>query len=304
MHVHVNQLEKAETIYEQLMNRFILYDQEDPNIQVKKNTLLRISNTICSEQTSKYHIQEAVSFFKINQSYEKGTINYFIALCNYSGTMIENGEFKSAFEITKEANQLTYEHNTINFPRTQIILNNYLLSGYLSNNLGTKYCIETYKKIISEMPKNAERLFFTSNLSIFYALNNQFELAYQTLYTESNVHRTSKDSEGKYNARVMFNLAVFNYLSGKSEQAIFEMEEHLRQQENNSGHERAKELKRAEGVLTVMKSDDHHFDGEEWLFILLKDDIIGSSRSNNVNQNSDHYRKLGYMFTSLYNWDI
>lgn len=304
MYAHMNQIDKAEAVYDQLMNRFCRYEQENPNIQVKRNTLLRISNTICSEQTSKYHMAEAVSFFKSNQSYEKGTINYFIALCNYSGTMIENGNFGLAFENTQEAKKLTEEHGSISFPRIQILLNNYLISGYLSNNLNAKDCMEHFEKIISEMPKNAERLFFTSNLSIFYALTNQFELAHQTLHKESEVHRTSNDSEGKYISRVRFNLSIFNYLSGKGEQAILEMENHLLQLENISSPGKDQEIQKAEKALIAMKNYTCKFDGEEWLEILLKNHVVGSVRSSNVNQNPDYYRKLGYMFTSLYNWDI
>lgn len=304
MYVHMNQLKQAETIYRQLMERFNHCEQENLNIQVKRNTLFRMSNTICGEQTSKYHMENAVSFFKANQSYEKGTINYFIALCNYSGIMIENGNFGLAFENTQKAQQLTQEHSSISFPRIQILHNNFLVSGYLSNNLNAEDCIEPFKKIISEIPEIAERLYYASNLSIFHALTNRFELAHQTLYTEGEVHQTSKDSEGKYDSRVRFNLSVFNYLSGKCEQAILEMEDHLQQIGNISGPEKKQEIQKAEKALNVMKNHTCKFDGEEWLEILLKNHVVGSVRNSNVNPNSDHYRKLGYMFTSLYNWDI
>ena len=59
MYVHMSQSEKANAIYDQLMLRFDSYDSDNTDIQVKKNTLLRISNTICEERISSYHIERA-----------------------------------------------------------------------------------------------------------------------------------------------------------------------------------------------------------------------------------------------------
>ena len=218
--------------------------------------------------------------------------------------MIENGAFDSAFNISLKAYKLTDEHESINFPRIHILHNNHLLSGYLSNKLNVIDCIDSYKKIISELPANAERLFLISNLSIFYSLNNQFDLALELLQKESFVHQTTKDSEGKYNERVMFNLSIFNFLLGKHEKAIAEMEKHLHQLHKSSGYEKNMEIKRAEQALKVMRKNNRFFDGEEWLEVLLKGKIVGTIKENKVNQNPDNYRQLGYMFTSLYNWDI
>ena len=84
-------------------------------------------------------------------------------------------------------------HITIEFPRIQLLRNNYIISGYLSGNLNEDECILLYEKIILDIPYIiSERLFYKSNLSIFWALKNEPQKALNILREEALLHYDSE----------------------------------------------------------------------------------------------------------------
>lgn len=146
MLVHIGQLDQAEKLYQDLLLRFENCPLKNSDTETKKNILYRMANTLFNPNNSLFHIKEASNYFEKHQSYDKGTINYFISLCNLSAAHIEVGEFHLAFETAQKAEELTLEYKTIKFPRIQILVNNSLLSGYLSKNLDIENCISSLKK--------------------------------------------------------------------------------------------------------------------------------------------------------------
>ena len=303
MYIHVSELDKANEIYETLLERLELYSQNNTDASIKRHILFRMANTKSNEQISLRMIGIATDFFKKNQHHRKGIVNYFISLCNFSGTQIENGEYSHACQTVKIAQDLIESHPTIQFPRSHILLNNYLLSSYFTESLTAVECIKEYERITLTMPKNAERLFLISNLSIFYALIDDFKTAYKILSDESKSQIATEDAEGKYNSRVSFNLAIYQFLMGNEKDGIDNIKSYLSSLSQTIGSEKERDLKRAKDILEKMKSGTV-YNGEQWLEVLLKDQVIRSVKNSQTVAFCDNYRRLGYMFTSLYNWDI
>lgn len=302
MYVHANELNRAKQLYTTLITRLEIYDYDNIDATIKKNTLYRVANTIFNEETSELLMKDAKEYFHKNQSYSNGIVNYYLSLCNYSGSQIMTGSFEDAFETTKLAEQLVSEHSTIEFPRPHILLNNYLLSGYLSNKLTVNYVLTSFEEIISRLGVNAERLFFVSNLSIFHAINNNYSAAFKILSEENTIQNASRDIEGKYDARVRFNLSIYNFLLGHTQKGISDMKkysEYLLESDDPD-----KELNRCQQIIITMENSTDEIDGTAWLEVLLQDSIVGSVREIRTNLNSNNYKNLGYMFTTLYNWDI
>lgn len=304
MKVHINQLSEARTLYQYLLERLDTYDSDNIDVQIKKHTLFRVANTIFNEHTSLYMITNAKNFFEGHQSHTNGMLNFYLSLCNLSAIQIENGDFSTSFKTAKQAEKIIFEHATITFPRTHILLNNYLLSGYLSNQLTAIECKDGLEKIIETMPENAERLFFISNLSIFYALTNDFDSAYQLLHDESNIQDSNNDIEGKYKSRVSYNLSIYNFLNDKKDRGIEQMENYIQKLLMSKNLEEEQEVQRANKALTIMKDQIEYCTGEEWLEKILKNSKVTSTQENEINSSPDNYRKLGFMFTAVYNWDV
>ncbi|MFD1901922.1 hypothetical protein GQR36_21340 [Enterococcus termitis] len=172
-------------------------------------------------------------------------------------------------------------------------MNNYLLSGYLSNLLSIEECIDSYHRIIDTMNVIAERLFFTSNLSIFYALDNRFEEAKILLESEADVQQLKVDLEGLYNYRIVANTGVYDFLLGDKKAGIEKLESlrnYLSKVDDPLMNEKNEQL------IEKMKTFHESLTGEEWLHVIQP--------KKTFNKTERDYYYLGYAFTTLYNWDL
>ncbi len=64
------------------------------------------------------------------------------------------------------------------------------------------------------MPPIAERIFYNSNLSIFYILNNELTMAEYCLEQEMQYFMIDADLEGSYKYRIYLTYAIIAYLKG------------------------------------------------------------------------------------------
>jgi hypothetical protein len=284
-------LEIEHELYKMLKER----EEYDEQAKHNLNNLRRISNTLHDSNHSRYFTEQAVSYFEPNNQEEVPLylIDYYKSLCNYSGTLIMCGEFEEGFVVAKKAKKLEIEFKEVDFPRQQIVMNNYLLSGYLSDQLSIKDCIIGYRSIIDNMNIIAERVYFTSNLSIFYALNNQVDDAKMILENEVIAQQLKADLEGLYNYRIVANTAVYDFLLGNHKVGIEKLES-LRNY--LSTVEDPLMNRKNEKLIEKMKNSKETLTGEEWLHIIHP--------RKDFNKTERDYYYLGYVFTTLYNWDL
>ena len=135
-------------------------------------------------------------------------------MLNYSAILCKNGKFEDAFQQTQNAIQLENDFLDIEFPRKQIIYNNYVISGYLSEQVQLSKGIQILETIKNNMPPIAERIFYNSNLSIFYILNNELTMAEYCLEQEMQYFMIDADLEGSYKYRIYLTYAIIAYLKG------------------------------------------------------------------------------------------
>lgn len=303
VYVHVGKLEKASELYEDLLTMFSKYDQTNRNIEIKKFTLFRISNAILPPEISLEYNKQASEFFFENLGYPGGLIHYYNSLTNFSASQIVNGHYLEAFQTCLNIKDLISTHPNVIFPRQHIWENNYCLSGYLSKQINSNDVIKRINLLISDLPINAERLFLVSNLSIFYALSDDFDSAKNILLEESKIQNTLKndDIEGKYDARFNYNYAVYTYLSGDKKLGIEKIKHHINVISKSTDIEKNDELKRARAIENKMINENILCSGQDWLTILTKSTSIEEPFTN---KDANHYKTLGFLFTSLSNWDI
>jgi hypothetical protein len=151
-----------------------------------------------------------------------------------------------------------------------------------------------YEELYNEVPKSAERIFYASNLAIFYSLNNLHSKAISFFQSETSNHEITKDPEKIYNYRYITNMASFYLLSGNKKAA---KETILKGTDINlSSVPDGKLMEKKLKLLTKLIDSEKLVDsGTEFLYSFV---------SKHSNETPDKYYLLGYTFTTLYNWDI
>lgn len=85
--------------------------------------------------------------------------------------------------------------------------------------------ITLYEDILKNLAKGmAERLFYASNLSILYAIDNKIKTAYKVINKEVQNHNIDDDQEGIYKYRFLTNCAIYQYLLGDASTALQNLE--------------------------------------------------------------------------------
>jgi len=211
----------AQELEEELLSNLSERSLFDSIANLRIHILLRNSNSIHDSEFAEGFIKKAVEYFsrKTNYGIPINILECYKALLNYSATLCKNGKFQDAFQQTQTAIQLENDFPDIEFPRKQIIYNNYVISGYLSEQVQLSEGIQVLETIRNNLPPIAERIFYTSNLAIFYILNNNLAMAESCLKQEMQYFMIDADLEGSYKYRIYLNYAIIEYIKGNNSKA-------------------------------------------------------------------------------------
>lgn len=218
---HGSYKDRAQELEEELLSNLSERTLFDSMANLRIHILLRNSNSIHDSEFAEGFIKKAVEYFSRKTSYgiPINILEYYKALLNYSATLCKNGKFQDAFQQTQAAIRLENDFQDIEFPRRQIIYNNYVISGYLSGQIQLSEGIQILEIIKNNLPPIAERIFYTSNLFIFYILNNELTIAESCLEQEMQYFIIDADLEGSYKYRIYLNYAIVAYLKGNDVKA-------------------------------------------------------------------------------------
>ena len=296
-YAHLGKIEKARSLEEELLNSLSVRLNYDDIANHRINIIKRNSNAIHGIDVAPIFIKQAVNYFgcKDNSNIYKDLKQYYTSLINYSAILIKQGEFEEAYEQTLTAFQLEKENPHFRFPRTQILKSNFIISSVLTNKIEISEGIELYQDILKELSKGmAERLFYSSNLSILYALNNNINTAYETLNREAQDHNIYDDQEGLYKYRFITNNSIYQYLLGDASTALQNLElqnESLERLVNGSFFQKKNHL-----LINIIK---RHIicDGNNWINIVHQ-------QCPSYQGKPWRYFGLGYAFAALCDWGI
>lgn len=152
------------------------------------------SHIACYEQCFK---MKANAFYKIELAYNytkkaytflgrdlfKNTYlsKYYIALLNHSANEIVIGNFEEAHRLLTEAHQLAISNPHLECIHEDILVNNIVLCGYFLGHYTLEECIDALKIIIDKRSDAADTILIKSNLSIFYTLSGEYDIAFSIL---------------------------------------------------------------------------------------------------------------------------
>lgn len=290
--IHLGDLKSAKQIEEDLILSYGSRINHDRNILAKLIRLNIRSNSLYSAEVSLQKNKDAHKLF-LDENLESILLYYFI-LTNESAANIINGEFREAYNLCREGEKIIQSEEYITFPRKEILLNNYILSGFLCGEFSVDYCLESYEVLLKNIPDSAEKLFYTSNYCIFLSLAGKNKDAFKMLEKESDKQFVKQlDKESIYNFRVCYNLAVFSYLSGDEN----EINKYLDKLENISiGQIDHHFVLQKKNLTMELIKNNQKYTPEEWLYALHK-------QTSGDSEKPWRYYGLGYAFTALSNWN-
>lgn len=266
----------------------------DDTANKRLNIIKRVANSIHNIDVSAVFVKDAFDYFGNSLSGIRDIKQYYICLGNYITILINQGDFDGAYKISVQGFEIERNNSDIEFPRIQLIRNNYILAGYLSGNLDEDDCILLYEEMLSEMPIISERLFYNSNLSIFWALKDNPQKAFDILHNEALLHYNTEEKEGLYQYRVVTNTAIYQHLLGQTDVAMQQLngiKDLTKRLINGSYFSQKNDL-----LIQLMESGTITT-GKEWLKKLF-------SIQPTYQDLAWKYFGLGYAFMAVCNWDM
>ena len=292
---HLGEIEIARDIESEILRSLSGRLNYDDTATKRMYIIKRVANSIHNIEVSSVFVKDAFIYFGNSASGIRDVYQYYISLVNLSTILINQGEFDKAYKIAIEGFNIENNNRDIDFPRIQLLRNNYIISGYLSGILNEDECILLYEEILSAMPNViSERLFYKSNLSIFWALKDNPQKAYNIIQEEAKLHYDIEEKEGLYQYRVVTNSSIYLYMLGNIDIAIEQLKNICtltRRLINGSYFSKKNEI-----LIQLMKQNISTT-GKEWL-----------SKPFSVQPFYQgiawKYFGLGYAFMAVCNWDM
>lgn len=294
---HLGEIKKAREIEEEVLRSLSSRINFDEDAETRVYVIHRNANAIHGIDTSHIFVERAVSYFgeKISDGIHRNIRQYYTSLINYSAMLIKKGNFSEAYDHTLKALDLEQENKDISFRRPQILRNNFILASVLSNKITADKAIALYEELLSGLSGNmAEKLFYISNQSIMFSINNLQEEALRVLSNEALNHNIKHDKEGIYRYRITTNCAIYKYLIEDSESAIIDLEEQstkLHRLINGSYFHKKNDI-----IINIMRSKEKA-KGNEWI------DFV-HHKCPTFQGEPWRYFGLGYAFAALCDWGI
>ncbi|WP_059048926.1 hypothetical protein [Paenibacillus senegalimassiliensis] len=217
----INELHKYRGQIDKVFNE---KSQTDLTIQRRKYMLKMKANVYLKIETAILETQKSYEYFSPTKNEVLDVQNYYISLLNHSANNLVLGNASYAYNLSSSAMKLVDSFSEIQFLKPEILINNYVLSGYLTNRINVTDCIDTIRMFLDNAENCADLILIQNNLVALYALSNDFEQAYEiseSLYRDI-CNNTEIDSYYRY--FVVNNFAMICYLKGETTKAtnIFE----------------------------------------------------------------------------------
>lgn len=291
---HLGEITLARDVEEDIFRSLSARINYDDTATKRLNIIKRVANSIHNIEFSAVFVKDAFDYFGNGLSGIRDIKQYYICLGNYTTILLNQGDFEAAYNIALQGFVIEKNNSDIEFPRIQLLRNNYILAGYLSGNLNEDTCIYLYEEMLLEIPLISERLFYNSNLSIFWALKDNPQKAFDILYNEALQHYDTEEKEGLYQYRVITNTAIYQHLLGKTDLAIQQLKSirGLTKRLINGSY-----FSKKNDLLIQLMENDAAVSGKEWLKKLF-------SIQPTYQGLPWKYFGLGYAFMAVCNWDM
>ncbi|SFF44758.1 AAA ATPase domain-containing protein [Paenibacillus algorifonticola] len=298
-YVHVNDAKNAKKINRKLsihLGDRVSFDINAPN---KINILRRKSGAVESTKYALRSTEQSVAYFEPqeNTNVPLNPLEYYMALNNFAANALVCGQFTKAFNTTLKALELLRDFPQINFPRGEIILNNFVLSGFLSKKISANQGIKVFQDLFEKKQlKHSDMILMQINLACLFAINENIEDARNLLRKVKQILIERKNVEYYYEYYVESNLMVVEFLAGNKLKAL-EIWDDINDKCPVIGDKDYYE--RRNEVIKTLFNNNIHSDGKTWLDMLLP------YRETTADEDDidlwEFYGK-GYLFSDMQFW--
>lgn len=229
-YVHIRDITNAQIVLDGLYKFYGENSKICSDYKKELNIMRRKCMPFYELEVAAIYLKKSVSFFSPSQNdyFVMYPRQYFMSLINYSSNQICLGEFAKGFDNAQIALNLYNQMPGMRFPRLEIAMNNYLLSGFLSKKISISDTITSFCALLENLEDVADKILIQMNLSALYIMNFQKDEAFSLLNILNKDIENSKCKEFSYIYYVKTNLLVIAILEHnwqKAEIILSELEE-------------------------------------------------------------------------------
>lgn len=226
IYIHLEFFEEAKKIEKKLMVYLAERQKLDPVALDGINILRRKSQSLHSSDVATERTLKSTEYFgpKENSTCPMNPIEYYMSLSNHAGNKLNQGDFDNSYYTSLIALNLIESYPTLNFPRHEIPSNNFIVSGILSSKIDIQEGIKLYKKLLEGEKTYADYMLLVNNLSILYALTNNFIKAEETIDSAIDFIKKGNCIDTYYEYYIEINRLTFKYLQKKQFNILLEWE--------------------------------------------------------------------------------
>lgn len=198
LHLHLNNFEKAVATERTLMRYFTSRLDFDSSALYGINVIRRKASALHPSDIAVQRTADSLSYFgpSHNSSVPLNPVQYYMALSNHTGNLTVLGEFKEAFAFAQRAINLFNEFPRITFSRREIPVNNYVVSGVLSDQFAPAEGLKIMEAVLNEREEFSDKIILLSNYAVLCALNDDLPLS--TDYFQKAVRMLTDASSDEY----------------------------------------------------------------------------------------------------------
>lgn len=171
------------------------------------------ANQFYSVEMAFARVEQALQYFTPSDGTNTYLRNYYLALVNQAANLTIMGRAIDGFARAEEAKQLLLSFPDISFSKQEVLINNYVLSGYLSGKLNCDDALAELAPYQGKLGNYADELLINNSIAAFWALQGDIDEAIRISESLYAYITSREDNDPYYSYFLMNNYAVINCIA-------------------------------------------------------------------------------------------
>lgn len=198
---------------------FAKYAATDKKIQCYEHCFKLKANAFYKIEIAWKYTKDAFHYFKQDEKKQLYLSKYYLAILNHSANEIVMGNYKDAYDMLLKAQDIVYQNLYIKNIHKDILINNLIISGFLSKIFLASDCITTLENIIPKSTATADYILLKNNLAVFYAIEGDFNKALSICHSLYQKIEFNDDVDDYYRYYVLNNYGIALWINQEQKQA-------------------------------------------------------------------------------------
>ena len=210
----------------QNINRyFAKYTLSDAKMQCYEHCFKLKSNAFYKIEIAWKYTKDAFQYFSKDENCQFYLSKYYLAILNHSANEIVMGNYKKAYNMLLQAQNIVCQNLYMKNVHEDILINNMAISGFLENVFQASDCITALEKIVPKKSETADYILLRNNLAVFYALEGCYDTALSICQSLYDRIVFNDDIDDYYRYFILNNYGIALWLNQNRDQAKTILEE-------------------------------------------------------------------------------